>query len=238
MKEYINNPVNNLRKALNVLNEGISEPEVFKKFPDLEEPLKIGIQANCILLMCDLSPFSDITKNWEPKQIKDFLDIYYAEMVEIITSYGGIVEKYIGDAILAVFGEPFAEKTTKETLLRTFNAAQDLTVAVERAFGGEVELKTAITFGSCFFGYTGHREHRELTIIGTPLTELFRLENACPSGAIIMPAVLFNNIRSEIRILPPYSNYHVEWFISNDTLQLKGVGSVPVNIFMRTDTLP
>ena len=216
-----------LKKALNLrgtLKEGMAEPRVFERFPDLEDRLREGVRAQCVLMMVDLSPFSKLARHLSATEIARFLDGYYRLVVERVESAGGVVEKYVGDAVIAIFGQPFTEKKLCEVALDVIEAAQDLIIAVGETFEGEVVGKIALSNGSCFIGHVGPDEHRELTIVGNPLTTLIRLEDVCPQNAIIAPSALFVREWRDTHIMPgPFPA--ASWVFNEDEGDIRDVGA-------------
>jgi class 3 adenylate cyclase len=191
-----------LKKAFNLVKEGMAEPRVFARFPSIAAELRRGVHAECVLMMIDLSPFSRLASHLNAMEIARFLDGYYRIVVENVERAGGVVEKYIGDAVLAVFGRPFTQDGSAQVAADAIDVAQDLIIAVGEQFEGEVVGKVALSHGRCFIGHVGPDEHRELTIIGNPLTTLFRLENVCPRNAIIAPSALFVDEWRIARLVP------------------------------------
>ena len=227
-----------IQKALNVtgpemLKEGMSAPHVFEKYPHLSDEFNKGIQAESLLLMIDLSPFSSLVANWPPEQIICFLEKYYHIVVGRVSDKGGVVEKYIGDAVIAAFGRPFDETTSPEHLRRIINLSRSLIKEVELEFEGEVTAKCAIAYGICHYGYVGPSIHSELTIIGTPLTELFRLESDCPARSVILRKSLFEVVTESFPITPGHAPEaaKIPWVFKEETRELRGVGDVEVVIF-------
>lgn len=216
-----------LEKALNVtgmLKEGMAEPRVFERFPALEAKLRNGVRAQCILMMVDLSPFSKLARHLSAPEIARFLDRYYRLVVERVEAAGGVVEKYIGDAVIAVFGEPFVDAKPFAIAPSVIDAAQALIIALGEQLEGEAVGKIALSFGSCFVGYVGPAEHRELTIVGNPLTTLFRLEDQCPKNAIIAPSRLFvRQWRDERLSSGPFAK--APWIFTEDFDDIRDVGT-------------
>ena len=93
----------------------------------------------CSVLFCDLVGFTPISETKDPEEVREILSRYFEVARRTITRYGGIVEKFIGDAVMAVWGTPLAEEGDAERAVR---AALDLVdgVAVLGAEVGEPGL--------------------------------------------------------------------------------------------------
>ncbi len=81
----------------------------------------------CSVLFCDLVGFTPLSEARDPEEVRDLLSRYFDAARATITRYGGVVEKFIGDAVMAVWGTPVAEEGDTERAVR---AALDLVDAV------------------------------------------------------------------------------------------------------------
>ena len=88
----------------------------------------------CSVLFCDVVGFTPLSESRDPEAVRELLSRYFAVARTVIGRYGGVVEKFIGDAVMAVWGTPAASDSDAERAVR---AALDLVAAVE-ALGAEV----------------------------------------------------------------------------------------------------
>ncbi len=88
------------------------------------------------VLFADLVGFTTLAEGRDPEDVRELLSLYFARCKTIIDRYGGVVEKFIGDAVMAVWGAPVAKEDDAERAVR---AALALTEAVS-ALGGEVGM--------------------------------------------------------------------------------------------------
>ena len=87
----------------------------------------------CSVLFCDVAGFTPLSESRDPEAVRELLSQYFAVARTVIGRYGGVVEKFIGDAVMAVWGTPAAAEGDAERAVR---AALDLVAAVE-ALGAE-----------------------------------------------------------------------------------------------------
>jgi class 3 adenylate cyclase/tetratricopeptide (TPR) repeat protein len=87
----------------------------------------------CSVLFCDVVGFTPLSEARDPEAVRELLSRYFGVARTVISRYGGVVEKFIGDAVMAVWGTPTA---TEEDAERAVRAALDLVSAVE-ALGAE-----------------------------------------------------------------------------------------------------
>ena len=81
----------------------------------------------CSVLFCDLVGFTSLSESRDPERVRELLSRYFGVARTVIGRYGGQVEKFIGDAVMAVWGTPVAEEGDTERAVR---AALDLVAAV------------------------------------------------------------------------------------------------------------
>jgi len=82
----------------------------------------------CSVLFCDVVGFTPLSESRDPEAVRELLTRYFAVARTVIGRYGGVVEKFIGDAVMAVWGTPTAAEGDAERAVR---AALDLVVTVE-----------------------------------------------------------------------------------------------------------
>ncbi|MEJ7706545.1 MAG: adenylate/guanylate cyclase domain-containing protein [Nocardioidaceae bacterium] len=81
----------------------------------------------CSVLFCDLVGFTPLSESRDPEEVRELLSRYFEVARTVIGRYGGVVEKFIGDAVMAVWGTPVA---TEEDAERAVRAALELVDAV------------------------------------------------------------------------------------------------------------
>lgn len=132
------------------------------------------------VLFSDIRSFTTISETMPPRELLDFLNEYFSGMVESILRHHGVVDKFIGDAIMAVFGAPLPEP---DDPLQAVRAALEMRAALQKinrgfAERGLPEIKTGIGlhYGQVVAGNMGHSERMEYTVIGDTVNVASRLE--------------------------------------------------------------
>lgn len=222
-------------KSLNVggpgmLKEGMSEPSVFRRFPQAKSALVAGTLTDSVALMIDLSPFSRVVSESTPTEIHRLLASYYDVTVKAIETHGGVVEKYIGDAVVALFGAPFRDGATAPSdVSAAFTAGRVSIALVHDLFGGQIHAKCAISRGQLFLGYIGPSSHPELTAVGNPLTVLFRLEDTAEPREIVLTLDTYKQIAPTfIKVPAGWRSSGKTWDETEDNIELRGVGPTKI----------
>jgi len=144
------------------------------------------------VLFTDIVGFTSVSENLDPKSLMDWLNEYMEAMGQQVIEHGGIINKYIGDAIMAIFGVPVARKTESEK-------GQDATNAVHCALAMEKKLtklntiwqtqglpiigmRIGIFTGPLVAGSLGSAQRLEYTVIGDTVNTASRLESFDKNG--------------------------------------------------------
>jgi adenylate cyclase len=132
------------------------------------------------VLFSDIRSFTSISETMEPRALLDFLNEYFSGMVESVMLNDGVVDKFIGDAIMAVFGAPVPHP---DDPLHAVKAALDMRarlLKINETFRarGLPEIRTGIGLhsGRVVAGNMGHTERMEYTVIGDAVNLASRLE--------------------------------------------------------------
>ncbi len=146
-----------------------------------EEEVKLGgKKSEVTILMADIRGFTRISEKLEPDAVTALLNEYFGIMIPIIESYGGTVNKFIGDAILAVFNEPIKDKKHAQNAIRCATKMLAETNALKKKWMIENKPKIGISIGintgTAFIGNIGTPNHLEYTVIGDTVNVASRIE--------------------------------------------------------------
>jgi adenylate cyclase len=167
------------------------------------------------VLFSDIRSFTTISESMEPRALLDFLNEYFSGMVESVLRHHGVVDKFIGDAIMAVFGAPVPEP---DDALNAIKAALDMRTRlaqINRAFEarGLPSIRTGIGlhYGQVVAGNMGHVERMEYTVIGDTVNVASRLEGLTKElkTDIILSEDLFLQVSAHVEA-EPLQRVHVK----------------------------
>jgi adenylate cyclase len=135
------------------------------------------------VLFSDIRSFTTISENLNPDQVVDFLNIYFEKMSQCITEKGGIVNKYIGDAVMAIFGAPLDLENhfdlAFEAALNMIHARDALAKTFEMQGLPALRSGIGIHTGNLLSGNIGSKDRLEYTVIGDTVNLSSRIESLC-----------------------------------------------------------
>ena len=142
-----------------------------------------GQTREVTVLFCDIRSFTAMSEKMQAAEVVSLLNRYFTALGKCITAHHGIINKYIGDAIMAIFGAPVESSNSAQD---AFDAALDMRKALvqvnkEFATEGLPELKFGIGIhtGPVFAGTIGAQNRMEYTVIGDTVNTASRLESLC-----------------------------------------------------------
>jgi class 3 adenylate cyclase/tetratricopeptide (TPR) repeat protein len=153
------------------------------------------------VLFCDLADSTMLGERLDPEPLRELLGRWYEEMRIAVERHGGTVEKFIGDAVMAVFGLPRAHE---DDALRAVRAALDMQRAVERLNAAlaerqvpELRIRIGINTGEVVTG-----DDAATLATGDAVNTAKRLEEAAGGGEILIGAVTERLVRHASRLVP------------------------------------
>ncbi len=206
-----------LAHAFNYMVSGLQEGFIYRDLlgrtvsPEVREELRQsfasgnlkleGQNAIATVLMSDVRGFTTLSEKEEPTTILKWLNEYYTEIVPVITSFGGVIDKYEGDSMLAFFGILPSPLLEKESAFKACQAALEMLAIIEkinirRATRGEPPFLTGIgvNTGSLIAGGLGTADRMNYTVIGDTVNATQRIQGVSSefgeSGVVISETTL------------------------------------------------
>jgi class 3 adenylate cyclase/tetratricopeptide (TPR) repeat protein len=153
-----------------------------------EEPA--GVRKTVTVLFCDLVGSTSIGDRSDPELLREAMGRYHTELRTILERHGGSVEKFIGDAVMAVFGIP---QVHEDDALRAVRAADEIRRAVGRL---ELQVRIGINTGEVVAG------EGETLVTGDAVNVAARLEQAAQPGEVLIGTSTERLVRDGVRTQP------------------------------------
>ena len=157
--------------------------------------LAAGQRREVSVLMSDLSGFSALAERLEPERVVELLNVYLGRMTDLVQRYGGTVDEFIGDAVLALFGAPVPrEDHAARAVACAVSMQRDMPeVNAELARRGlpALEMVVAVNTGEVVVGNIGSERRAKYGVVGSPVNLTSRIQTlAAPGEVVISPTTL------------------------------------------------
>ncbi|MEE8143565.1 MAG: adenylate/guanylate cyclase domain-containing protein, partial [Planctomycetota bacterium] len=134
------------------------------------------------VLFSDVRGFTALSEDLPPEEIVELLNEWFTEATRSVQRHGGIIDKFIGDAVMALFGVPEFQEQAAANAVRSAVEMREALQAMnlrQRALGGkELHVGIGIATGEAVLGFIGSHLHQSFTAIGDPVNTAARLETA------------------------------------------------------------
>ena len=156
-------------------------PEVINELMTDPSRLKLGGQRKELsILFSDIRDFTSISEKMDPEELTHFLGEYFSRMTAVVLEHRGVVDKYIGDAVMAFWGAPVPEKNHAKQAVATalVMAAELKKLNEENKQKGwpEIKIGIGINSGEVVVGNMGSEKRFDYTVIGDNVNLASRLE--------------------------------------------------------------
>lgn len=184
--------IGELTRAFNEMSSGLEEREklkgAFGKFVNEEIADQIlsgglalgGETKEVAVFFSDIRSFTAISEKLEPAEVVEFLNEYMTLMVDIIHRTNGVVDKFIGDAIMAVWGAPVSHGNDTANCIDAALLMREALIKFNKNRGGAknppIHIGSGIAFGPVLAGQIGSEDRLEYTVIGDTVNLASRLE--------------------------------------------------------------
>ena len=181
-----------LVKTFNDMVRGLAEKEVVRDLlgkvvsPEiatklLAENVELGGEERQVtVLFCDIKGFTRLTESQPPGVVLEALNQFFSGVSRIIEAHGGVVDKYIGDAVMAIFGAPHEDPRHALNAVRCgiemCDSAETLTASLKSQDGQACEFGVGIHSGAVVAGNIGSTSRFNYTVIGDAVNVASRVE--------------------------------------------------------------
>jgi adenylate cyclase len=207
--ELANERVSEQKRALEVLSTKLSKylsPQVYSSiFTGRQDVAIASNRKKLTVFFSDIADFTETTDDLESEELTGLLNHYLTEMSKIALEHGATIDKYIGDAILAFFGDP-ETRGVKEDALACVNMAMAMQMRMRelqiewRDAGLEkpFRLRIGVNTGYCTVGNFGSEDRMDYTIIGNEVNLASRLQSHAELDSILISHETYSLVKGSI----------------------------------------
>ncbi|HEX8832765.1 MAG TPA: adenylate/guanylate cyclase domain-containing protein [Abditibacteriaceae bacterium] len=141
------------------------------------------------ICFCDLVGFTTLSERLHPTEVATFLNDHFAKLHDIVRAHGGWVDKFIGDAMLAVFDNPTEAMIASQKMVR-----ESRKVRVNELMEQAVQVRVGLNTGIVAEANLGTPERRERTVLGDAVNTAQRLQSAAWPHSILLSARTFSRL--------------------------------------------
>ncbi len=203
IKVTTHDEIGKLTESFTEMGRGLDErdrmKDAFGKFVNqevanmaLKGQLRLGGERKeAAVFFSDIRSFTAISEKLTPEEVVEFLNEYMTAMVECVEATHGVVDKFIGDAVMAVWGAPVSHGNDTENAINSALMMRSALEKFNRGQGGDkkpiIKIGCGINTGSLVSGQIGSENRMEYTVIGDAVNLASRIEGLTkPFGADIL----------------------------------------------------
>ena len=199
-----------LRQQIKKQFEHYLDPRQVKQLQDNPDLLKLGGEKKiCTFLFTDVRGFTNLSEKLPPEQVTDIMNRVLTEQVTCIQAHGGMVDKFIGDACMAIFNSPL---TLDEHEKRAVACAQDMRTAMQmlqNELPEPIAIGIGVNTGEAVVGNMGSDTRFDYSAIGDAVNTAARLESATKEAGVDI-------------LIGERTALHVDQAWLHDTIEVKG----------------
>src|SRR5438105_604150 len=161
------------------------------------------VRKTVTIVFSDLKGSTNLGEALDSESLREVMNRYFAEMRRVLEDHGGRVEKYIGDAVMAVFGLP---RLHEDDALRAVRAAHGMKLALEalndeleRRFGVRLANRTGVNTGEVV---AGDPSAGQRLVVGDAVNVAARLEQAAPAMEVLLGDLTYRLVRDAVEVEP------------------------------------
>ncbi len=167
------------------------------------QPPPQEVRKTVTIVFCDLKDSTALGDRLDSEALREVLALYFSAMKPVLEGHGATIEKYIGDAIMAVFGLPRMHEDDAHRAVRAAAsmrpALAELNVTLRAEFGVTLENRTGVNTGEVVTGDTGSSQR---LATGDTVNIAARLEQAAPAGEVLIGESTYRLVRDAVQVAP------------------------------------
>ena len=171
--------------------ERFLSPEVVEMVAAHPQEVKLGgVSQKVTILFADIRNFTSLSETLPPERIVEILNEYFTRVTDVIFDYGGTLDKYLGDGVMAVFGAPISKGNDAASAVRSAIAIQRLVSEMNRDAGARgwpcLGVGIGVNTGVVTAGNIGSPRRIDYTVIGDPVNVASRLMANARAGQTLI----------------------------------------------------
>ncbi len=169
--------------------------------PDGGAIMREGRRTHVAILFSDISGFTPMAETMQPEALLKLLNGYFRRMVDIVFKHNGTLDKFVGDALIVVFNDPFDQPDAeKRAVLCASEMQKEIEVfnKEQAADGGRtLGVGIGVHCGQVVAGNVGSESRMDYTVMGDTVNFTSRLQGKAPAGAVYVSSAVMEKTRAD-----------------------------------------
>ena len=173
----------------------------------LKDPEKLALKEerrDVTVLFCDMRGFTSLAERLSPEEVVAVLNDFYTLMVDTTAKNDGIVDKFLGDGVMAIFGAPIVHEDHPARAVKTAVAMQAGVAELSRKRAREgkdpIAVGIGVSAGEAVAGTVGTEDRMEYTVIGDSVNLAARLESNAKPGQILISQRTYQRVDGVVNV--------------------------------------
>lgn len=181
-------------------------PNLVKQIQEQKGAVQLGgAKKPVCIFFSDIRGFTSMSETMSPDDIAGLLTSYLTEMVEIVFAHGGTLDKFMGDAIMALWGAPIETEDDADKAMQTALDMMKTLAEMNKKWAEQgrkqvVNIGIGINFGEVFAGNIGSDQRLEYTVIGDAVNVASRLCGKAGPGEILISEPFYKKLKKKPKV--------------------------------------
>lgn len=162
--------------------------------PDGAAAMGEGRRTHAAVLISDIRGFTPLSEGMDPVELVKLLNAYFSRMVDVVFRHDGTLDKFVGDALIVIFNDPFPQPDSERRAVACAAEMQREITAFNRsqegAGGRTLGVGVGVHCGPVVAGNVGSATRMDYTVIGDTVNFASRLQGKAPAGAVYVSAAV------------------------------------------------
>lgn len=177
----------------------VSDPAVARRL--MEGELELGGEVvEAAVLFCDIRGFTAMTDGMPPAGVIELLNEHMTALTRVVAEHGGVVDKFVGDLVMALFGAPQSHGDDALRAARCAIAMLEERRKLDESTGRVVEIGIGVACGPLVAGCMGSRDRLNYTVLGDRVNLASRLCSAAGPGEVVVDQTVADAARDEFTV--------------------------------------
>jgi len=175
---------------------------ILKKSQDSIENIMEPKDLTSTILFTDIVGFTGISEKMSPREINIILNKHFSQLTDIIFKYGGTLDKFLGDGLMAIFGTPIEKKEDAENAVKAALEIRQKFAEVIKKTSPEIkfDIRVGINTGRVVAGNIGSPKRMDYTVIGDAVNIAKRIESSAKPDQILIGLETYKCVKNKFNL--------------------------------------